>query len=91
MGSIHFWVARGPIYAPLPGYLTARGAGPGPLFSFADGCLLTRSRFVTLVREALTAAGVDQGMYSGHSFRTGAAMTEAARGIEDSIIKTLGR
>ena len=44
-----------------------------------------------LVRAALTRAGVDQSKYCGHSFRIGAATTAAARGIEDSIIKTLGR
>ena len=77
--------------AAMLSYLTVRGAGPGPLFSFADGRWLTRSRFVVQVREALAAAGVDQGKYCGHSFRIGAATTAAARGIEDSIIKTLGR
>ena len=77
--------------AAILSYLTARGAGPGPLFSFEDGRWLTRSRFVAQVREALASAGVDQERYCGHSFRIGAATTAAARGIEDSIIKTLGR
>jgi len=43
------------------------------------------------VREALQKAGVDQSRYCGHSFRIGAATTAAAKGMEDSIIKTLGR
>ena len=72
-------------------YLVVRGAGPGPLFIFADGRPLTRTRFVTRVKDALAAAGFNAGSYNGHSFRIGAATTAAARGIEDSVIKTLGR
>ena len=77
--------------AAILSYLVARGAGPGPFFRFTDGRPLTRSRFVVWVREALADAGVDAGRYCSHSFRIGAATTAAARGIEDSIIKTLGR
>ena len=40
------------------------------------------------VRDALAAAGIDEVSYCGHSFRIGAATT---RGVEDSVIKTLGR
>ena len=43
------------------------------------------------VREALQPSGVDVSHYSGHSFRIGAATAAAAAGIEDSLIKTLGR
>ena len=43
------------------------------------------------VRKALSAVGLDQSKYAGHSFRIGAATTAAAVGIEDSTIKTLGR
>ena len=67
----------------------ARGPHSGPFF--ADGRLLTRRRFVEAVKGALTAAGVDERRYNGHSFRIGVATTAAAKGIEDSIIKTLGR
>ena len=69
--------------AAMLSYLDVRGPGPGPLFKFVDGTGLTRSRFVARVREALR--------YNGHSFRIGAATTAAARGIEDCVIKTLGR
>ena len=72
-------------------YLQVRGAAPGALFIFADGHLLTRQRFVDRVREALQRAGVDQSKYCGHSFRIGAATTAATKGVEDCIIKTLGR
>ena len=63
----------------------------GPLFIFKDDRPLTRQCLVTALREVLQVAGVDQSKYSGHSFRIGAATTAAARGMEDSIIKTLGR
>ena len=43
------------------------------------------------LKEALIAAGVDASKYSGHSFRIGAATTAAACGIQDTLIKTLGR
>ena len=34
---------------------------------------------------------MDQRMYCGHSFLIGAAKTTGTRGIEDSVIKNLGR
>ena len=44
-----------------------------------------------IVREALRRTGIDQQKYCGHSFRIGAATTAATKGVEDSVIKTLGR
>lgn len=58
---------------------------------FEDGQFLTRGHFVDAVRTTLSLAGVDQQKYCGHSFCIGTATTAAARGIEDSVIKTLGR
>ena len=72
-------------------YLAARGNAPGLLFHFEDGSPLTKNRFVTKFRSALTQADIDSSLYSGHSFRIGAASTAAANGIEDSLIQTLGR
>ena len=77
--------------AALLSYLHCRGSTAGPLFLFASGRPLTRKRFVELVRAALAQTDVDQRKYCGHSFRIGAATTAAANGIEDSVIKTLGR
>lgn len=79
-----------PVLAVLS-YLISRGSRTGPLFMYQDGRYLTRQRLVVAVREALDKAGMDQTCYCGHSFRIGAATTAAARGIEDSVIKTLGR
>lgn len=79
-----------PVTAMLK-YLVVRGKKEGPLFIFKDNRFLTRQRLVDELRQALQKAGVDQSKYCGHSFRIGAATTAAARGIEDSVIKTLGR
>ncbi len=79
-----------PVAAVLD-YLRHRGTAAGPLFLFSNGRVLTRQRFVILVREALLTAGISQEKYCGHSFRIGVATTAATKGIEDSVIKTLGR
>ena len=73
------------------GYLSIRGTQLGPLFQFEDERFLARVRFVEAVRSTLLSAGVDHQKYYGHSFRIGMATTAAARSVEDSVIKTLGR
>ena len=80
-----------PPVAAMSGYLVQRGNAPGPLFVFKDGRFLTRDRFVTAVRSALEKCGIDLSAYAGYSFRVGAATTAAARDLQDSLIKTLGR
>ncbi len=72
-------------------YLVARGRDPGFLFKFEDGTLLTKSRFVEAVRQALSSAGLDPRAYAGHSFRIGAATTANECGLNDSTIQMLGR
>jgi len=79
-----------PVVALL-NYLVIRGTVPGPLIISREGTFLTQQVFVTAVRKALESAGVDQSKYCGHSFWIGAATTVAAKGVEDSVIKTLGR
>ena len=93
--GVDLWVGRTgtdlcPVAAVLD-YMKVRGPCPGPLFVFTDGRVLTRQRFVDAVRSALETAGIDQSKYCSHSFRIGAASTAAAKGIEDCVIKTLGR
>ena len=75
----------------LLAYLAVRGSEPGPLFRFRDGRFLTKDLFIARVRTALSVIGYDESSYAGHSFRIGAATTAAERGIEDSVIKMLGR
>lgn len=71
-------------------YLTVRGSAEGPLFTFGDGRPLSRQQLSSTVQSILSAAGYS-GVYSGHSFRIGAATTAAAQGVPDHLIKTLGR
>ena len=70
-------------------YVTSRGFKSGPLFCHTDGTPLTRQQLVNRLRETLTQAGVECCRFSGHSFRIGAAITAAAKGIPDSTIQTL--
>ncbi len=72
-------------------YLVERGWGPGPLFKFRDGRVLTRQRLVEAMKSALQKAGMDAMKYCGHSFRIGAATSAATAGMEDAVIKTRGR
>ena len=69
-----------PIKAMLAYLVVCEGA-QGPLFSFDDGRLLTRERFVTHVREA---AGIGCKSYARHCFRIGVATASARRGIQDA-------
>ena len=43
------------------------------------------------MREVLEVLGLHSTHYAGHSFRIGAVTTAAERGLEDSLIKALGR
>ena len=47
--------------------------------------------FVAKVKAALQLLGLPAARYTGHSFWAGAATTAAVGGIEDSLIKTMGR
>lgn len=76
--------------AALLNYIVKRSASRGPLFIFEDGRSLSCDRFVSAMREALKAAGIDATKYAGHSFRIGVATTAARNGILDSLIKTMG-
>ena len=72
-------------------YMAVRDRSPGPLFRWEDNRYLTRESFVRGVRKALEEAGYAGKDYAGHSFRIGAATTAARCGLQDSLIKTLGR
>ena len=75
----------------LLGYIKLRGSSPGPLFQRQSGGPVTKSYFVLQVKELLAEAGLPAEKFAGHSFRIGAASTASAVGLEDSMIKRLGR
>ena len=72
-----------PVAATL-NYMVCRGADSWSFFRFSRGRYLTRERFITEVRKALEAAGIDSRKYAGHSFRIGAASTAARFPNQDS-------
>ena len=88
VGRTDNWLC--PVTAVLS-YLVVPGSGPGPLFKWEDGRFLTREAFVAAVRKALAETGLAAKDYAGHSFRIGAATTAARQGLQDCLIKTLGR
>ena len=59
--------------------------------SFSMVMFSYRQRLVEALCLALARSGIDDSKYSGHSFRIGAATTAASKGVENCIIKTLGR
>ena len=71
--------------------LTRGGDKPGALFQWQNKTLLSKTRFVEAVGQALTAAHLPAQDYAGHSFRIGAATMAAMAGLKDSTIQTLGR
>lgn len=77
--------------AALLGYLQSCCMDPGPLFRYEDDRPLTRPRFTEAIRSVLGRAGADQKKFCTHRFRIGAAITAAAKGIKDSVLKPLGR
>ena len=72
-------------------YMAIRGQLDGPFFQFRDGSPLTKAQFTRHIRIALQNIGLPYQHFAGHSFRSGAATAAANAGIEDSVIRTLGR
>ena len=72
--------------AAILSWLVYRGKTPGPLFIFESGAKLTRPRFVSELKKAMSEAGMDPTHFSGHSFGIGVATTAAAEGIANSQI-----
>jgi hypothetical protein len=81
--------------AVLNKYVSVRmmtGAKPvDPLFVTQLGQPLGRNYFITMLKTVLSRIGLNARLYSGHSFRGGAASSASAARLEDYLIKTLGR
>lgn len=72
-------------------YVAVRGSDAGCFFLLDGKRPLTKPVFVKRVREALQAIGMPCDSFAGHSFRIGAATAAARAGLEDSVIRVLGR
>ena len=72
-------------------YVGVRGPVSGPFFRFENGAPLTKAVFISRVRTALITLGLNCQNYASHSFCIGAATTAARAGLEDSVIRSLGR
>ena len=62
-----------------------------PLFLDSLQRPFSREVFLSYLRDILTRLGYRASEYSGHSFRIGAGTSAAAAGVEDHLIKVLGR
>ena len=62
-----------------------------PLFLTEEGHPVARHVFMQPFKHILSRIGFDNTLYSGHSFRIGAASSGCAARLEDHLIKTLGR
>lgn len=63
----------------------------GPLFQMSNGHPVMYTLVSQRLNQALTFAGLDPGLYKGHSFRIGAATEAAKLGLSESVIQRLGR
>jgi len=80
----------GPLTAAMH-YMAMQSPTAGSFFVFKNGAPLTKSVFTAKIREVLQVLGFPEENSAGHSFRIGAATAAASAGIEDSIIRTMGR
>ena len=65
--------------------------GQDPQFTTLARTPLTWAFIIDKLKILLSRLGYDSALYSGHSFRIGAATTAAAANIPDHMIRTLGR
>ena len=79
-----------PVAAVLA-FIAVRGQRHDPLFMLRSGEPCAKEFFVGKLRLVLRQTGLNPEDYARHSFRIGAAITAAKRGLPDSTIKALER
>ena len=62
-----------------------------PLFLTSGNLPLSQSRFKYYLKQVVIKCGLSPQLYSGHSFRIGAATSAANQGISSSSLQQLGR
>ena len=80
-------------YASMLLYLKLRQRTPpeSPLFILPNGRPMTKEWFRVHLAKVVEGCGLPSPLYTGHSFRIGAATTAAEQGLPDASIKRLGR
>lgn len=58
----------------------------GPFFMLKEQQSLTKTEIVTQLQTAIAAIGLDQTVFSGHSFQSGMATAVSQAGLSDPII-----
>ena len=72
-------------------YLNSRNLKKSSPLFWKGSSPLTYSSFNAILKQLLTAVGLNPSQYSSHSLRSGAATTAANRGIPSWLIQNLGR
>lgn len=80
-------------YTSMVNFLKVRPRTPDhfPLFLLSNGTPITKAWFKFHLASVLESCDLPPLLYTGHSFRIGAATTAAERGVPTSAIKLLGR
>lgn len=83
-----------PSLCPVLGFVDFVAICPvfaGPFFCHFDRSSLTRHQFNSVLRKAVSFAGLGGQCIRGHSFRIGAASSAAAFGVSHDDIRAMGR
>ena len=79
-----------PVHATL-GYISMRGFGQGPFFSYPGEQAVQANHFNTLLSGSLAWSNLSNKNIKPHSFRIGAATWAAGSGFSDIQIQAMGR